>query len=233
MNSKINLQPGKQTENWFQADSDEHDRLPYLLFVPTDYETKSPLPLLLFLHGFGECGRGNFDLIKTHGPPKVVDEHPDFPFVTVSPQCPTCDETMDEIITNWDATILLQLIDHLIENTAVDPKRLYLTGLSMGGFGAWRLAAAAPAKFAALLPICGGGNAEWANRLVNLPTWAFHGALDDVVGLFEYGKPMVDALQLAGGDVKLTIYPNLGHDSWTQTYENQQIYDWLLRQRLP
>ena len=234
MHNSIDVKPGVQTENWFLPRTESNKdpaSVPFLLFAPSDYQSTQKRPLLLFLHGYGECGEGDFGVLKKHGPPKIVQSNSDFPFVTVSPQCAPCDETIEDIIENWKANTLLQLVDHVAQNMAIDTSRLYVTGLSMGGFGAWRLVASAPEKFAALLPICSGGNIDWADQIATVPTWSFHGALDEIVGLEKYGKPMVDALQMAGGDVKLTIYPQVGHDSWTRTYEDPEIYDWLLRQR--
>jgi predicted peptidase len=114
----------------------------------------------------------------------------------------------------------------------VDQRRIYVTGLSMGGFGTWRLAAYSPTRFAAIAPICGGGEPYWARSFAKLPTWAFHGAKDTGV-LVERSQTMIDAMIARGGSPKLTIYPDAGHDSWTETYSNPEFYDWLLAQQLP
>lgn len=200
--------------------------LPYLLYLPENYTHENKAwPLMIFLHGAGERG-DSLELIKRHGPPKLVDEKKDFPFILVSPQCPT--ESW------WAETYMLEalegLVTHISKSFKVDADRIYLTGLSMGGFGTWHLATRYPDKFAAIAPICGGGVAYQAGALKHIPTWVFHGAKDDVVPL-EQSKEMVEALEKAGGTVKFTVYPEAGHDSWTETYANPALYEWFLSQR--
>ena len=206
--------------------------LKYLLFLPKGYEAKSEKrwPLLLFLHGIGERGR-DVSKVATHGPPKYVKDHPDFPFILVSPQCPD-----GEL---WSNDTLLALLDEITASYAVDTHRVYLTGLSMGGYGAWNLGLSYPERFAALAPICGGGdmitlfvsNNDKPNALKSLAVWAFHGAKDPVVPVQE-SQRMVDMLKKAGGqEVKLTVYPEAQHDSWTETYNNPELYDWLLQHK--
>ena len=109
--------------------------------------------------------------------------------------------------------------------------RLYVTGLSMGGFGSWNLLAEYPGKFAAAVPICGGGDPAKAEMMKETPIWVFHGAKDSAVSI-KKSEEMVDALKKAGGNVKFTMYPEAGHDSWTETYNNQEVYKWLLEQKL-
>ena len=159
--------------------------------------------------------------MKVHGPPKLIAEGKDFPFIVVSPQCPK--ERW------WEPIELTALIDHIVEIHKVDEDRIYVTGLSMGGFGSWRLAAYTPKRFAAIAPICGGGETYWTRRFPHLPVWVFHGAKDRGVPL-ERSQEMVDALKKAGGEPKLTVYPDAGHDSWTETYNNPKLYEWLLAQ---
>ena len=201
--------------------------LNYLLFLPKDYavDVSRPWPLILFLHGMGERG-DNLELVKLHGIARIVDEQPDFPFIAVSPQCP--------INSIWPLQIdtLKILLEDVMGKYAVDEKRVYLTGLSMGGYGSWAMGAIYPEMFAAVAPICGGGSVSAVCALKDTPVWAFHGEADPVVPLYE-SQQMVDALKACGGDVKLTIYPGVGHDSWTQTYNNPELYDWLLTHHLP
>ncbi len=196
-------------------------RLQYLLYLPKDYDKKEAWPLMLFLHGAGERG-DNLDLVKKHGPPKLIEEGKSFPFVVVSPQCPENQW--------WEPVALTALLDETVEKYKIDKDRIYVTGLSMGGFGTWSLAAYAPKRFAAIVPICGGGEAIAARYLPHVPTWVFHGAKDPVVPLSR-SEAMVDALKQAGGNVKFTVYPNAGHDAWTETYANPKLYDWLLEQK--
>ncbi|MBS4218666.1 prolyl oligopeptidase family serine peptidase [Bacillus sp. FJAT-49711] len=198
--------------------------LSYLLSLPKEYEENhdTSYPLVLFLHGAGERG-DDLNLVKEHGPPKLAKER-DFPFILVSPQCP-----FDMRYSTWELYMddLNALIDEIIEQYRVDKKRVYVTGLSMGGFGTWDIAKRYPEKFAAAAPICGGGSTKNIERLKGVPVWAFHGAKDDVV-LLEESERMVEALSEVGGSVKLTVYPDANHDSWTETYNNPDFYKWLL-----
>lgn len=194
----------------------------YLLHLPEGYErdNKMKWPLVLFLHGAGERG-DDIQKVKAHGIPKIADLNPSLPFIAVSPQC------SEDSYWNAEKDALMALLDEIMTSFNVDEKRVYLTGLSMGGYGTWELASSHPEKFAAVVPICGGGNPSRVQSLVNTPVWAFHGAKDDVVKLEESEK-MVHALQACGGNVKLTVYPEADHDSWTKTYANPELYSWLL-----
>lgn len=196
--------------------------LDYLLFLPQDYgrDPEKKWPLMLFLHGTGERGN-SLELLKKHGPPKIVEQQPDFPFIVVSPQCPSglwWPEKLDD---------LSALLDEVEATYMVDSRRIHLTGLSMGGYGTWSLALAQPERFAAIAPICGGGKPYLACRLKDLPVWAFHGAKDPLV-LPEESEQMVAAIKRCGGSPRLTIYPDADHDSWTRTYDNPELYEWLL-----
>jgi predicted peptidase len=204
--------------------------LKYLLFLPKDYQAHSQKrwPLIFFLHGAGERG-SNVWKVAVHGPPKIVAKDPDFPFIVVSPQCPE-----GQI---WSSEALLGLLDNVEKKLNVDTGRVYLTGLSMGGYGSWDLGLRHPDRFAAIVPICGGGQlisvllAEGTNReaLKSLGVWAFHGGKDPVVPLVE-SQRMADFLKKSGvQDVKLTVYPEAGHDSWTEAYNDPELYKWLLR----
>ena len=125
---------------------------------------------------------------------------------------------------------LEKLLKDIETDLTIDSERIYLTGLSTGGFGTWHWACRQPERFAAIAPICGGGPVEMAANLKHLPIWAFHGAKDEVVAI-EQSQSMVDAVQAAGGQVEFTIYPEAGHDSWTETYNNPKLYEWFLQQR--
>lgn len=223
-------QPGTQAPQQFQARVRDRLQAGYQIFLPRDYQASSPKrwPLIMFLHGSGERGK---DLAKVtvHGPPKLVLTQPDFPFVVVSPQCPN-----DQV---WSDETLLSLLDDVLARYAVDPARVYLTGLSMGGYGTWSLAVRAPSRFAAVAPICGGGETirlilpgpGQAAALRTLGVWAFHGGKDTVVAP-EESERMVSAFKKAGcRDVQLTIYPEAGHDSWSETYKNPKLYEWFLQ----
>lgn len=218
----------KQTAQLLTKKTSETIKLNYLLFLPEDYAAKSSKrwPMILFLHGIGERGSDPWK-VKVHGPPKVAEKMTNFPFIVVSPQCPDGQW--------WSNEILATLLDEAIAKYNVDTNRVYLTGLSMGGFGAWNLALEFPEKFAAVAPVCGGGNPYYPNAhnatrraaLKSLPFWAFHGDKDASVAI-EESERMVKALKKFGCDVKFTVYPGVGHDCWTQTYNNPQLYEWFL-----
>ncbi|MGI8965543.1 MAG: prolyl oligopeptidase family serine peptidase [Limisphaerales bacterium] len=207
----------------------------YLIFPPKNYSAtgKEKFPLILFLHGAGERGT---DVWKatTHGPSLYIKDHPDFPFILVTPLCPA-----DEV---WSDEVLLTLLDEVIKKNNVDASRIYLTGLSMGGYGAWSLGLKYPEKFAALAPICGGSDIgaiilashgyatpEKTLALKTLAVWAFHGAKDPVVPLQE-SEHIVNALKSFGiNEIKFTVYPEAQHNSWTETYNNPELYEWFLK----
>ncbi len=213
--------PAQQAKT-FEAQITITARMEYLLSLPAGYDTskEKSWPLVLFLHGAGESGN-DLAKVKIHGPPKIAETNGPFPFILVSPQCPG---------RGWNPDVLNALLDSILAQYRVDKDRVYLTGLSMGGYGTWLLAAAHPDKFAAIAPICGGGNAADAKKLARLPIWVFHGAKDPTVPL-QRSQEMVDALKAAGGHPKFTVYPDAGHDSWTATYENPEFYKWLLEQK--
>lgn len=206
----------------FVADS---VRLDYLLVLPDGYDAapERAWPLVLFLHGSGERGQ-DLDRVKAHGPPRRVAEGARFPFILVAPQAPDG--------TWWDAGALGTLLDEVEAAHRVDPDRVSVTGLSMGGFGAWALAETFPRRFAAVAPVCGGGTPGRICAAATTPVWAFHGALDDVVSV-QRSMEMVQRLERCGGDVRLTLYPDAGHDSWTATYADPALYEWILAQRRP
>ncbi len=179
-------------------------------------------PLLLFLHGSGERG-SDIARVKTHGPPKIADQDPAFPFILLSPQLP------DE--EDWDLAKLDAILDHVLATLPVDRSRVYLTGLSRGGHATWRWGAAEPERFAALAPVAGRGDPADGCALVATPTWAFHGDRDDVVTP-EGSFAMARAIRACGGrQTRLTIYPDLGHNAWDPAYEDPALYLWLLRHR--
>ena len=211
-----------QLEKFFEKEITVTARYKYLLALPEGYDTGTQRwPLILFLHGAGESGKV-LAKVKVHGPPKMIEEKTrEFPCIVVSPQSSG---------RGWNPDYLGALLDSICETYRVDPERIYLTGLSMGGYGTWMLAAAQPDRFAAIVPICGGGNPDDAENLKGLPIWVFHGAQDKIVKL-ENSEKMVDALKAVGSDVKFTVYPEAGHDSWTETYANPELYTWLFAQK--
>lgn len=214
--------PGQQTAEMYEG---KGAKLGYLLHVPADYKNDGDKKwsVILFLHGSGERGDGTTELEKNkkHGPPKLVDGLTK-DFIVISPQCPKN--------SRWQPEPLKGLLDEVVGKLKnADTDRIYLTGLSMGGFGSWMLASAYPDTFAAVAPICGGGNPATAEKMKQLPIWVFHGDKDTAVKV-ELSQMMVDALKTAGAkNVEFTIYPGVGHDSWTQTYANPKLYEWMLK----
>lgn len=196
--------------------------LSYLIYQPPGF-AEEPRPLVLFLHGVGERG-SDLSHVATHGIPALIERGKNFPFVAVSPQCPA-DLYWGEI-----SDALLELLLLLDPALHIDPARIYLTGISMGGFGAFKLAACAPKTFAALVSVCGGGEEAWAPALASIPTWLFHGVRDDVVPASS-SQRMCAALEAEGASVKLTLYDDLGHQCWDRAYQTPELFDWLLSQK--
>lgn len=206
--------------------------LNYLITFPEGYAKagRKVWPLIVFLHGAGERG-SRLEKLKLHGLPKLARQGRALPFIVVSPQCPA-----NQV---WDDEAVLALVDSIIAKHQVETTRVYLTGLSMGGYGTWSLAATHPERFAAVAPICGGGNlinlllaeGKQKSALKSLGVWAFHGGKDSVVPVGE-SERMIQALKKLGHpDPRLTIYPHADHDSWTETYNNPELYAWFLKHR--
>lgn len=212
---------GTQVEREFSKDK---HKIGYLLFLPESYgKSDKKFPVMIFLHGAGESGT-DLTKVKKHGPPKIVEAKKDFPFIVVSPQSQG---------KGWSNEGLNLLLDEILAKYNCDADRVYLTGLSMGGGGTWTWAQASPERFAAIVPICGARNdPKDAAKLKNMPIWVFHGAKDTAVPLSR-SEAMVKAIKDAGGSPKFTIYPNAAHDSWTESYNNPELYTWLLEQKRP
>lgn len=217
---------GQQTAQTFERSIPV--KLDYLLYLPADYgkDQSKKFPVILFLHGAGERG-SDVNEVKIHGPPKLLaQQDKDSPvkqFVVISPQCPA-----DRW---WQPDELIALLDDVMKaHPQADAERVYLTGLSMGGFGTWDTAVRYPKRFAAIAPICGGGDRQRVRAIRDLPTWVFHGEKDPTVPIAR-SEEMVEALKKAGGDPKFTRYPEAGHDSWTVTYNNPELYAWFLQHK--
>jgi predicted peptidase len=198
----------------------------YLITFPEEYtdESRELFPLLVFLHGSGERGNDT-ELLKVHGPLKQIDQGKKFPFIILAPQCP--------LNQDFDTETVFAVIEDVVNKHKVDRDRIYVTGLSMGGAATWNLAMAYPGYFAAIAPVCGYVNRNFparAGEIKDLAAWVFHGANDDVVPIHLEAK-MVSALREQGSKVKFTIYPTGNHDAWTETYNNEDLYTWLLEQR--
>jgi len=219
-----------QTQKSVKIDQAQKLEVNFLLYLPKDYNNKKDAkwPVILFLHGAGERG-DDLNRVKVHGPPKLVEKGRSLPFIIVSPQCPKGKV--------WDVAVLTALLDHVCDTYRVDKARQYLTGLSMGGYGTWGLGIKECDRFAAIAPICGGGNfIEIYNAsgvkgaaLRTLGVWAFHGGKDNVVPLAESEKMIVNLKKFGHPNPKLTVYPEARHDSWTRSYDYPELYKWFLK----
>ena len=194
---------------------------PFVSYTPSVYDKS--LPLVIQLHGAGERGEGKEELhlVDVHGFSKLLVEG-DYPCIVVMPQCPK-----DSF---WVARIesLVSFIDHVIEHFGTNKSNTSLTGLSMGGYGTWYTAMAHPEMFSAIAPVCGGGM-PWNAGVLNMPIWAFHGALDTVVSP-ACSEEMVKKLCELNKDVQFTLVPNVGHNVWENAYD-VQLLKWLINDR--
>ncbi|MBO7679689.1 MAG: prolyl oligopeptidase family serine peptidase [Thermoguttaceae bacterium] len=209
------------------VDPDAKEQVSFLLYIPKNdaEKTEAGFPLMLFLHGAGDRG-DDIELVKKAGPPKIIEKAERgkmWPFLTVSPQCPKG--------KRWSGEQLLELLDYVMENYPVDPDRVYVTGLSMGGSGTWRLLAIAPERFAAAVPMCGRGDPAAAGKMLDVPIWVYHGDSDNIVPV-EESEAMVKAIWEKGGTkVKLTEYPGVKHNCWIRGYSDPGFNNWLLKHK--
>ncbi len=216
---------GEQVAREFKGKAVVEVSYRYLLSLPAGYDADKDKkwPLIIFLHGAGERGT-DLEVLKKHGPPKLINEGKDIAAIVASPQC-----LPKEI---WISHGIKALADQLAKEHRVDLSRIYLTGLSMGGYGTWETVMDYPDFFAAAIPICGGAGVRWvmADRIKHVPIWIFHGDKDTAVPV-DLSQKIHDALKKSGGNVKMTIYPGVGHDSWTATYNNEEVWKWLFEQK--
>lgn len=198
----------------------------YGLYVPPGYDDARAWPLVVFLHGRGEAGTdGRAQTTVGLGP--ALRRHPErWPCVVVFPQKPADRHGW----TEYEPRILATIAATRAE-LRIDPDRITLTGVSMGGFGAWMLAPRHRDLFAAIAPVCGGGDPADAPDLATLPIWAFHGTADPIVPV-RHTLRMVEAVRETGGDPRLTLYPGVAHNSWDAAYAEPELPAWLLEQRL-
>ena len=230
LNLHVNAQenkptPGKQVEMSFTTS--DGTEVPYLFYLPKEYQAdaEQKFGLMLFLHGRGES-KGPLSLVAKWGPPKFAARGDELAWIIVSPQCPKSDRWASET----QQTRVTELLDSIIHNHNVDEGRIFLTGLSMGGYGTWTMAANQPNRFAAVAPICGGGDPEQAEKLKDVPIWVFHGDQDRPVP-FEKSVKMVEAIMKAGGTkIRFTSLENVGHNCWSAAYATPELYQWMEKQ---
>ncbi|MFZ4506632.1 MAG: dienelactone hydrolase family protein [Fimbriimonas sp.] len=217
--SQVSPQQPADGEN-FRGKITKKVSISYLLSLPEDYAaTNRRYPIVVFLHGSGERG-SDLNVVRVHGPFKELNKGRKFPFIAVAPQCPEGQ--------SWDIDTLSAMLNNLERKYRVDRNREYLTGLSMGGYGTWAWSMAEPKRFAAIAPICGGGDTSKADLIKHIPIWNTHGDADRSVPI-QRSIEMINALKAAGAaDVRFDIIPGGQHDVWTQVYSGTEIYDWLL-----
>jgi predicted peptidase len=216
-------------------------QLKYRLMMPENYDSKQKYPLVLFLHGAGERGDDN-TVQLVHGMKDFASDEnrAKYPCFVLAPQCPNgkkwaeVDWGADTHKTPAEASdpmrLTLEVIAGLEKQFSIDPKRLYVTGLSMGGYGTWDLISRKPNMFAAAIPICGGGDETEAAKISKIPIWVFHGDKDGAVKV-ERSRRMVKAIEAEGGKPKYTEYAGVGHDSWSRTYADPNVFEWLFSQK--
>ena len=198
----------------------------FLRYLPKDYsvQNSTKYPVLIFLHGSGERGT-DISKVSIHGPPRLAREGKDFPFIIISPQLPEG--------ALWENGKLDSTLKRALEGLNFDSSKIYLTGLSLGGMGTFAWANERPKLFAAIAPVCGMANPMDAITLKDVPIWAFHGAKDDVVP-YQGSAFIIETIKdLGGTKAKISIYPEANHDSWTQTYNNPELYSWMLSHSNP
>lgn len=213
-------------EKVFKDDAGEHK---FAVFVPPSYSPSKPLPVILFLHGAGERGNDGRAPLNVGFGPLVKAREANFPAIVVFPQC---EETRGRVLQGWlagsaDANRALRILEQVEKDYRTDVKRRILTGWSMGGFGAWSIAAADPARWSALVPLAGGGQSEWGEKLKDLPVWAWHGD-DDHAVVASRSREMIDALKAAGATPRFTEIAGGDHDSWKIAYADDRLIAWML-----
>lgn len=217
--------PGEQVEQ--SLATTDGGAIPYLLYQPKRYDADgAKVPLMLFLHGRGES-HGPLNVVAKWGPPRRLAAGEHMKYLVVSPQCPR-----SSFWSKKDQQVrLLELLAHITKTYNVDTDRIYLTGLSMGGYGTWRLAADHPSMFAAAIPVCGAGDPKDGAKLTDVPIWAWHGAEDRTVP-HNRSVEMVEAIKAAGGKkIRFTSLAHIGHASWQAAYQSADLYAWLDKHR--
>ncbi len=197
----------------------------YVVYIPANYDPRSPMPTIIFLNGRGECGTDGWKQVAVGLGRSILLDVNRWPFIVIFPQ--------KQIATdNWEDedAMVMAALEQTRREYNVDPSRIYLTGLSQGGHGTWAVAARHPDLFAAIAPICGWGDQSIARKLTKMPIWVFHGEQDEVVSV-ERSREMERYLQEAGGSCKLTIYPGVGHGSWDSAYAEADLPGWFLQHR--
>jgi predicted peptidase len=200
------------------------DERKYTVYIPQSYDGRKAFPVVLFLHGSGERGKDGVRAAQVGIGPAIHANPDGFPAIAVIPQAR---ETW--AAGSDDAKAALAALDEVLGSLKADPRKVVITGLSMGGRGSWEVAAANPDRFAAVVPVCGNGRPESARTLAALPVWAFVGDADRAATVLNT-RSMVEAIKAAGGTARLTKYRDVGHNSWDRAYSDPKLIDWMLAQ---
>ncbi len=222
-----NVTKTDHTEKGYQVEIRDSEGYSFLLFTPANESQKidGKYPTILFLHGIGERGN-DLQLLKQEGLPKILDGNTSFPFIVISPQCPTSTEWYYTNENNIGA--MERMLDDAISRFPIDTNRIYITGLSMGGIGTWYFAINLPDRFAAMAPVAFRGDGWSPCPAKDIPVWGFHGALDSVIPLTS-AQSIVNQFKNCGGSIEFTVYSDLSHDCWIRTYNNPDLYTWFLK----
>ena len=212
------------------------ETMPYLLFVPEGSDKSKSYPLVLWLHGGGSRGN-DLKLLLAHGNEHGIgflaraDNQVRYPSYILAPQCPT-NRFWGDSQSNHPTTemkLVLEILEKVRREYAVDSRRVYVMGMSLGGYGTWDIITRNPATFAAAVPICGGGEVSNASLIAKTPIWAFHGDEDEMVNVSE-SRRMVEAIKKAGGQPRYTEYKGVGHNSWVQAFKEPDFLSWIFAQ---
>lgn len=207
--------------------NDDGSTSPYVVFVPHTYDGKTPVPVILFLHGAGETKGGKMMPVQQGIAPHIKGrQEKTFPAIVVIPQA----ETRGWQADGPNGKRAIAMLDATMKEYKTDPDRVYLTGLSMGGYGTWHAAFTYPDRWAAIVPICGGGDPRGAEKIKHIPCWVWHGDQDRAVKV-DLSRQMVEALKKAGGEPRYTELEWVGHNSWDAAYASPDLYAWLFRQK--
>ena len=234
----------KFTAFQFKTLAEDGHVLPYRFYQPVPVAEGKKYPLVVFFHGAGERGLDNrYQFFRFKGVTNFWEKHPCF---IIAPQCPPKIGNQDgestwvqtgfgapshtmKAVPPWPMRLARQVLEETVAENPIDTNRIYVTGLSMGGFATWDILQRDPEKFAAAMPVCGGADAAFAAKLAHIPIWVFHGSADTTVQP-RRSRDMVAALVAAGGHPKYTEYPGVGHGAWDPTYSNMEVWDWLFAQ---
>jgi predicted peptidase len=214
----------------------ESDSLLFRLSLPKDYDSSGTFPLLLFFHGAGERGDDNvsqMNLISDFIESDLFQKQSSF---VVLPQCPAGEKWVDadwlqltstfNYVPERSMSLTIKLLNRILDNYKVDTNKLYVMGLSMGGFGTWDIITRMPDKFAAAVPICGGGDEEQAYKLSNIPIWAFHGSKDKLVNVSR-SRNIASRVKSFNGNIIYTEYKNVGHNAWSYAFKDSKLMSWI------